>query len=343
MALKDQIQELVETISLPGIGLTLSQLNFVQGVEILDKTIKITLASSGLSQARQAWLKTRIENETGKLISGAQVEIEFKEIKPTDLNRIKKVVAVISGKGGVGKSLVSGLLAVSLSRLGHSVGILDADITGPSIPRMFGLDTRPEGTEGAILPVVSKTGIEAMSLNLILPEEDEAVIWRGPVITRVIRQFWDDVLWGKRDYLIIDLPPGTSDAPLTVMQQFPIDGVVIVFTPQALGSMIVRKTVKMAQQMHKPIVGVVENMSYLYIPEMNKNMEIFGPSKAHEMSESAKAPLLAKLPIDPLLTKLCDEGRVEDYKSEVVEQLGHEFLKSMKLLENPEKTQANPA
>jgi hydrogenase maturation protease len=342
MASELEIKELVETISLPGLGLTASQLNLVQGVEISDKTAKITLASSGLSEARQAWLRNRVTDEVGKLSGIAKSDVEFKEFKPTELNKIRNIVAVISGKGGVGKSLVSGLLAVALNRQGYSVGILDADITGPSIPKMFGLDSRPEGTEGVILPVVSRSGIEAMSLNLILPQEDEAVIWRGPVITRVIRQFWEDVLWGKRDYLIIDLPPGTADAPLTVMQTFPIKGVVIVFTPQALGAMIVRKTVKMAQQMQKPIIGLVENMSYLYIPEMNKNMEIFGPSKAKEMIESAKAPLLAKVPIDPLLTKLCDEGKIEEYRSEVVEQLGREFLKSMKALEENANKPSSP-
>jgi Mrp family chromosome partitioning ATPase len=343
MASDLQIKEIVESISLPGLGLTIAQLNLVQGVEVQGTTAKLTLASSGLSEARQAWLRDRLTDEVGKLTGIEKTDVEFKEFKPTELNKIKNIVAVISGKGGVGKSLVSGLLAVSLSRLGYSVGILDADITGPSIPKMFGLDTRPEGTEGAILPVVSRSGIEAMSLNLILPHEDEAVIWRGPVITRVIRQFWEDVLWGKRDYLIIDLPPGTADAPLTVMQQFPINGVVIVFTPQALGSMIVRKTVKMAQQMQKSIVGLVENMSYLYIPEMNKKMEIFGPSKADEMIESARAPLLARIPIDPLLTKLCDEGKIEEYRAEVVDQLGREFLKSMKALEENAKRPSSPA
>ncbi len=173
-------------------------------------------------------------------------------------------------------------------------------------------------------------------MNLILAEEDEAVIWRGPVITGVIRQFWEGVAWGNLDFLIVDLPPGTADAPLTVMQQFPVTGIVIVFTPQALTAMIVKKTVKMAQKMEKPILGLVENMSYLYIPEMQKRLEIFGPSQADQMMESAKAPLLARLPIDPVLTKLCDEGKVEDYRSEMVKSLGTGLLRSIESLAKTE-------
>jgi hydrogenase maturation protease len=285
--------------------------------EVQDKTLKVILASTGLSQSRQEWLKSRVEGRIEKPPEVDKVEVEFKEFNPSELNSIGHIIAVISGKGGVGKSVISSLLAISLSRQGYSVGILDADLTGPSIPRMFGITTRPEGTESAMLPVLTRSGIEMMSINLLLPAEDEAVIWRGPVITKVIRQFWEGVLWGKRDYLIVDLPPGTGDAPLTVMQQFPITGIVIVFTPQALAGMIVRKTIKMAKTMHKPVLGVVENMSYLYVPEIKKRLDIFGPSKADQMAEAAKAPLLAQMPIDPELTKLCDEGQIEEYKTEI--------------------------
>lgn len=337
MILSQQVEGVVGGISLPGLGVTVAQLNLVRSIEIRDKAVKITLASTGLSQARQQWLEDRVKSGIKELPDVDQVDVDLKDFKPAELNKIGHIIAVISGKGGVGKSLVSSLLAVSLTRLGYSTGILDADLTGPSIPRIFGLSAHPEGTEAAIMPVLSKSGIEIMSLNLILPQEDEAVIWRGPVITGVIRQFHEGVVWGKRDFLIVDLPPGTADAPLTVMQQFPITGIIIVFTPQALTSMIVRKTVKMAQRMGKPILGVVENMSYLFVPETNKNMEIFGPSKAGEMAESAGAPLLVQLPIDPYLTKLCDEGRIEDYKSEVVQKLGQGFLKSLAALADKER------
>jgi Mrp family chromosome partitioning ATPase len=199
------------------------------------------------------------------------------------------------------------------------VGILDADITGPSIPRMFGITSRPMGSDTGILPVLSRVGIEIMSINLLLPHEDDAVVWRGPLIGKAITQFWEEVLWGKLDYLIVDLPPGTADAPLTVMQSLPLSGVVIVFSPQELAAMVVRKAVKMAREaMHIPILGVVENMSYFVIPETGKKMELFGKSRAEEMAKSAGAPLLGQIPIDPELARLCDEGDIERYDSELI-------------------------
>ena len=228
----------------------------------------------------------------------------------------------MSGKGGVGKSLITCLLAVALHRQGKDVGILDADITGPSIPKMLGVSGRLMGTESGIMPVPSRSGIEVMSINLLLPEEDEAVIWRGPLIGKTITQFWEDVLWGQLDYLVVDLPPGTADAPLTVMQSLPVSGVIIVFTPQDLTNMVVRKAVKMAQRMGKTILGVVENMSYLYLPEIDKRMELFGKSRGQEMAQAANAPLIAQLPIDPELARLCDEGNIERYDSDIIKTLG---------------------
>lgn len=222
----------------------------------------------------------------------------------------------------MGKSLVSSLIAIALERQGYEVGILDADITGPSIPRMFGLKVTPSGNENGLMPVLSKSRIEVMSINLLLPSEDDAVIWRGPLIGRAIAQFWEEVLWGKLDYMIVDLPPGTADAPLTVMQQLPISGIVIVFTPQGLTAMVVRKAVKMARQMGKHILGVIENMSYLYVPEIDKKVELFGKSRGEEMAQAAGAPFLGQLPIDPELAKLCDEGNIERYDADLVAQLG---------------------
>ncbi|MBA7683389.1 Iron-sulfur cluster carrier protein [subsurface metagenome] len=222
----------------------------------------------------------------------------------------------MSGKGGVGKSLVASLMAVALKRQGYEVGVLDADITGSSIPKMFGITTRPGGSNTGILPVLSRSGMEIMSMNLLLPQEDAAVIWRGPLISKAITQFWQDVVWGKLDYLIVDLPPGTADASLTVMQALPIFGVIIVSTPQDLTTMIVKKAVNMAQKMGKPILGVVENMSYLYVPEIDKRIELFGKSRGEEMAQAARAPLLGQLPIDPELAKLCDEGTIERYNSD---------------------------
>ena len=235
----------------------------------------------------------------------------------------------MSGKGGVGKSLVASLTAIVLQRRGYEVGILDADITGPSIPKMFGIKTRPTGSETGILPVSSVSGIEVMSINLLLNSEDDAVIWRGPIIAGAIKQFWEEVLWGKLDYLIVDLPPGTADAPLTVMQTLPVSGVIIVFTPQELTAMVVRKAINMAQKMDKPILGVIENMSYLYIPEIDKKMEVFGKSRGEEMAQAANTPLLGQLPIDPELVKLCDEGNIEHYNTGIMTSLGESLLQAI--------------
>ena len=243
-------------------------------------------------------------------------------------NLVRNIIAVMSGKGGVGKSLVSALTAIALKRQGYEVGILDADITGPSIPKMFGITDRPGGSESGILPVSSKSGIEVMSINLLLPNQDDAVIWRGPLIGKAITQFWEETLWGKLDYLIVDLPPGTADAPLTVLQTLPVSGIIIVFTPQDLTAMVVRKAVDMAKQMKKHILGVVENMSYLYVPEIDKKIEIFGKSRGEEMAKAAGAPLLGQFPIDPQLAKLCDEGNIEQYDTEIMNKLGESIVQA---------------
>jgi len=267
-------------------------------------------------------LNSSIEKQAGSVAGVESVIVSFDPLGPKEVNKIGRVIAVMSGKGGVGKSLVSGLAAIALRRKGCSVGILDADITGPSIPKMFGVHDRPSCSENGIMPLPSGTGIEVMSLNLLLPDENEAVIWRGPIIGKVITQFWEEVLWGKLDYLIVDLPPGTADAPLTVLQQIPVSGIIIVSSPQDLAAMIVKKAVNMTRTMKKPILGVVENMSYFNVPEINKNFEIFGPSKGEEMAQAAGAPLLARLPIDPELAKLCDRGEIETYSSELVDKFG---------------------
>ncbi len=255
--------------------------------------------------------------------SGANDEEEYS--RASELNRIDKVIAIMSGKGGVGKSLVCGLLAVSLARAGKKVGILDADVTGPSIPRMFGLREHPGSTPFGILPVRSELGIEVMSINLILNNEDDAVIWRGPMITSAIKQFWHDVVWGELDYLLVDMPPGTSDVPLTVMQSLPVSGVVIVSSPQQLVGMVVRKAVQMAKQLSKPIVGVVENMSYFECSDSGKRYEVFGPSHADQLAAVTGAPLLASLPVDPAIATLADEGRIEQYSSPAYEELARAF------------------
>jgi len=239
---------------------------------------------------------------------------------------IKHVIAVMSGKGGVGKSLVAGLLAVGLKRRGFSVGVLDGDITGPSIPRMFGVREKPMSADGkTLVPPKSRGGIPIMSMNLILPSEEEAVIWRGPMVSGAIRQFFSDVQWGELDYLIVDLPPGTSDAPLTVMQALPVDGVVLVTTPQALATMVVTKAVKLVKQLGGDIIGVVENMAYVALPD-GKRLEVFGPSQGLKLVIASNAPLMAKLPIDPQIAHDADNGEIENYTSPEADELVENFM-----------------
>lgn len=322
MITEEQIRESLNEVLVPGVMRSVESLNLVREVTVADQRTRITLASAALSSGAQDWIKTKTKEALEKLPGMNEVEVGFTEAKPAELNKIGHIIAVMSGKGGVGKSLVASLTAIALKRQGYEVGILDADITGSSIPKMFGITDRPTGSDSGILPVPSRSGIAVMSINLLLPSEDDAVIWRGPLIGRAITQFWEEVLWGKLDYLIVDLPPGTADAPLTVMQSFPISGVIIVFTPQDLTTMIVRKAVNMAQKMDKTVLGVVENMAYLYVPEIDKRIELFGKSRGEEMAQASKAPLLGQLPIDPELAKLCDEGNIERYDSGIINSLG---------------------
>ena len=224
---------------------------------------------------------------------------------------VRKVIGVVSGKGGVGKSLVSGELAVMLRRMGYKVGILDADITGPSVPCMFGVHDKAFGDGEYIYPAETSTGIEVMSINLMLENDDAPVIWRGPVIAGAVKQFWEEVAWGELDVMVIDMPPGTGDVPLTVFQSIPLDGVVIVTTPQDLVGMIVRKAVNMAGMMNIPVLGLVENMSYAVCPDCGKKIEIFGKSRIAQEAAELSLPVLAQLPFDPMAASLCDRGMIE--------------------------------
>jgi len=329
MTTEEQIRQSLEQVLVPGVKRSIEGLNLIRDIAISDRKVRISLASAALSETAQDWIKTKAEEAMESVPDINEATVEFSDVKPSELNQISHILAVMSGKGGVGKSLVASLAAVALKRQGNEVGILDADITGPSIPKMFGINTRPDGSNTGILPVLSRSGIEVMSINLLLPSEDDAVVWRGPLIANTIKQFGEEVLWGKLDYLVIDLPPGTADAPLTVMQSFPISGVIIVFTPQGLVEMIVKKAVNMARKMEKRILGVVENMSYLYVPEIDKKMEIFGKSRSEEMANSAQAPLLGQLPIDPELAKLCDEGGIERYNGKIVASLGESLVQAV--------------
>lgn len=224
--------------------------------------------------------------------------------KPANqFSKIKKVIGVVSGKGGVGKSMVTASIARELREKGFQVGILDADITGPSIPKMYGLHEKAEGSEDGIFPCVAEDGTKVMSINLLLDHEDDPVIWRGPVIAGVVTQFWTDVIWGELDYLLVDMPPGTGDVPLTVFQSLPVDGIVIVTSPQDLVKMIVKKAYHMAFQMNIPVLGIVENYSYLVCPDCGKKISVFGESKVDEVAEGLHIPVLGKMPIDATLAE----------------------------------------
>jgi ATP-binding protein involved in chromosome partitioning len=241
-------------------------------------------------------------------------------IKGNELNDIKRTVAVVSGKGGVGKSLVTSLLGVMMRRKGYQVGILDADITGPSIPKVFGVeDTKPEGTGMGLFPVKTTSEIRLMSINLLLDKSDSPVIWRGPIISGTVKQFWTDVIWGDLDYMFIDMPPGTGDVPLTVFQSIPLDGIIIVTSPQDLVSLIVKKAFNMARSMNIPVLGIVENMSYAICPKCGDRINIFGESKAEKVAQDMGIPFLGRMPVDPELAALCDKGEIERYYMDYVD------------------------
>ncbi len=322
----------------PELKRNLVDLGMICDVEIRAGQVHFTLALTSLAcplkdqilaDARQAVLKLdgvqQVDVELAEMSAEEKQRLSHGATQPgqiAHLNDIHHLIAVLSGKGGVGKSLVSGLLAVALRRKGNQVGVLDADITGPSIPKMFFPNrARPGASPVAILPAESRTGIKVMSINLLLESEDQAVVWRGPLIGRTIQQFWEDVLWGALDYLVVDLPPGTSDASLTVMQSLPVSGVVLVTSPQDLAGMVVRKAAQMAQHMEIPILGLVENMSYFVCPDTGKRHNLFGSSQAEEMAARLGVPFLGRLPIDPEITRLCDVGCIEDYPAEAFESI----------------------
>ena len=321
MSVEEQVREGLGQVLVPGVMRSVVRMNLVRDVEVKDGRAKVVLASAGIPAQSQDWVRDKVITAIHEVPEIKETIVDFVEAKPKELNQIGHIIAVMSGKGGVGKSLVAALLASCFAREGKDVGVLDADVTGPSIPKMFGLNDRPSGSEAGLLPILSKYGIEIMSMNLLLPSEDEAVIWRGPLMSKVITQFWEDVLWGKLDYLVIDLPPGTGDIPLTVMQTLPLSGVIDVFTPQDLTAMIVMKAVKMARKMNVRVLGVIENMSYLLLPETGKEMEVFGRSKGEEMSKAAGVPLLGRIPIDPELARLCDQGEIEKYRSDAISEI----------------------
>ena len=246
------------------------------------------------------------------------------------LSHIGHVIAVVSGKGGVGKSLVTSALAVHLNRLGKRVGILDADVTGPSIPRAFGLGERAEGSDAGIFPCRTASGIEVMSINLLLEDEEAPVVWRGPVIAGAVKQFWQEVIWDDVDFLFVDMPPGTGDVPLTVFQTLPVDGIIIVSSPQELVGMIVGKAVQMAEMMKVPILGIVENMSYVLCPDCGKHINVFGDSHVDETGKKYHLPVLAKMPLNPEFAKEADAGMIETFAGDYLDGAADAVAKLLK-------------
>lgn len=253
-------------------------------------------------------------------------EFDFSK-KAHELSSIKKVIGIVSGKGGVGKSLVTSMMAVTMNKMGYNSAILDADITGPSIPKSFGITGKATGNEIGIFPSKSKSGIEVMSLNLLVENPNDPVVWRGPVIAGAVEQFWTDVIWNDVDFMFIDMPPGTGDVPLTVFQSLPVDGIIIVTSPQELVSMIVGKAVKMAKMMNIPIIGLVENMSYFKCPDNGIDYKIFGESHIENIAEEYDLEVLAKLPIDPKVANLVDNGKIEEYNCTAFEDIAEKLKK----------------
>lgn len=249
--------------------------------------------------------------------------------KLNDLSSVRKVIGVVSGKGGVGKSLVTSMLAVTFNRRGFKTAILDADITGPSIPKAFGVKEKAHGTEQYIIPAITKTGTQMISVNLLLDNETDPVVWRGPVIAGTVKQFWTDVIWKDVDYMFVDMPPGTGDVPLTVFQSLPLDGIVIVTSPQELVSMIVSKAVNMAKLMDIPILGIVENMSYVECPDCGRKINVFGESKTDAVAAEFGLKVLAKLPLDPVLANNCDNGLIELFEGDWMESAADDIEKAV--------------
>jgi len=270
---------------------------------------------------------------------------ERKEIslleKLNDQSSVKKVIAVVSGKGGVGKSSITSMMAVTAQRNGYNTAILDADVTGPSIPKIFGIKSKAFANELGILPIKSSTGIDIMSVNLLLENDTDPVVWRGPIISETVKQFWTDVIWRDIDYMFIDMPPGTGDVSLTVFQSIKVDGIIIVTSPQELVSMIVTKAVNMANMMNVPILGIVENMSYFECNECGKKHKIFGESNIEKTAEANNLKILARLPIDPKIAKACDEGTIElfkgDWFDDILEVLNENGGETMKIAVASEK------
>jgi len=343
MTTRERILDILSKVNHPELGRDLVTLGMIPQVQIADDAIRVTLGLPAKNIPIKDDLIRAVREAITPVRDGLEIQIDTVEMNPQERdaflrmaneilqqakpsNQVDHVIAVMSGKGGVGKSSVAALLATALNRQGKVVGVLDADITGPSQPKIFGVQQTPVMGPTGIVPVATPHGIRLMSINLLLPEEDEAVVWRGPLIGHAIQQFWNDVAWGKLDFLVVDLPPGTSDASLTVMQTIPLNGIVLVTSPQDLAGMVVRKAARMAQQMRVPVLGIVENMSYVSCPKCGERIDIFGPSQAAHTAQQIGVPMLGQIPLDPEFSRRCDAGEIEDYAGESFAQIAEQII-----------------
>jgi ATP-binding protein involved in chromosome partitioning len=343
--------ERLNTVLDPEIGRSIVELNMVRDVTVTDGIVNVKIALTVSHCPLAKTLQTDVENAVRKLEDVKSVKVETTTMTRKELEELKlklkaggeissqqrnssavgpgidrlgkrgirSIIAVISGKGGVGKSFVTSMLASELKRRGYEVGVLDADLTGPSIAKVLGVAGKPhKGLTGGIVPIKTKSGIKVMSINLVLDDPSMPVIWRGPIVNSVIRQLYWDVDWGDLHYLLVDLPPGTSDAPLTVFQSLPLDSIVVVSSPQDLASMIVTKAVNMAKKMSAPVLGLVENMSYLDCPHCGQKVNLFGDPKGEKLALELGVPFLGAIPLDPQIARLSDEGRIEEYSNSII-------------------------
>lgn len=356
---REEIQKALGNVIDPEIGVSITQLGMVKDVQMSGDHVKILIALTVQGCPLAHTIQADITKELTKLDGIKTVEVETTSMSKAELEKLRaemqqrmnagprpagqmigpgielldkkgigSIIAIISGKGGVGKSFVTSLLAVELRREGYEVGVLDADITGPSIAKIFGLVGKPEIGDKGIYPLKTKTGINAISVNLLLEDPQAATIWRGPIINQVIRQLYGNVDWGSLHFLLVDLPPGTSDAPLTVFQSLPLDGVIVVSTPQDLALMVVAKAINMAKKLKVPILGLVENMSYFECPHCGEKTELYGPSKALIAAREAGIPYLGAMPVDPRIVQLSDQGSIEDYSNPAFREIADRIRES---------------
>jgi Mrp family chromosome partitioning ATPase len=371
MVTKEDVMRVLKSVKDPEIGASIVNLGMVRAVEVQGSTVHVEVALTIPNCPLRDAIKDDVIKAISEMEGVAKVEVELSSMtdqergqvsqtlrnRPTEeqnnvqqtwrsqatgierlpRGKIGQIIAISSGKGGVGKSLVTALLAVELRRHGFSVGILDADLTGASIAKIFGVKDHPIETPTGIAPPASRTGVKLVSMNLLMDRDDAALIWRGPMINTAIRQLYSHLEWGELDFLLVDLPPGTSDAPLTVFQSLPLDAVLIVSSPQDLAVSIVAKAINMARIMNAPILGLIENMSYVTCPDCGRKIELFGGSKGQEASDGANIEFLGSIPVNPLISRLCDEGKIEEYKSPEFAPIAQRLIEKTRQLKAPQQ------